>query len=175
MVVKIKFAVLLMLLSLPITVQAAAFDNNQLSVWANEAIVATYSYNYKNFLEQQKVIAKYFTAAGWTSFSTALQTAKLPELVQSNSYYVNSVAMLPPEIKRLGNNEWQATMPLLVVYKNPQYQQKQTLAVTIRFIETSPGQGVRGLSIISLQSKVISPPCQCTNEKENGPEATQAP
>lgn len=164
------------LLILSASVQAAP-DNTQLAVWANEAIVATYTYDYKNFLSRQKEIAKYFTAAGWTAYSSALLASKLSESIKSNSYYVSAVATLPPEIKALGTNQWQANMPLLVVYKNPQYQQKQTLAVTITFTEVPSGQGVRGLAITSLQSKVSSPACECkpSDESSDTTSSTSAP
>src|SRR3990167_2712094 len=124
---KIKFYYLLtttiLLLFKSLAILAAAnnvpnLDQVTLSVWANEAIVATYSYDYKNFLTQQKVIAKYFTAAGWTSYSSALNISKLPEMIQKNSYFVSSVALLPPEIKNIATQHWQAIMPLLVIYKN---------------------------------------------------------
>lgn len=139
----------------------AAPDMTQLSVWANEAIVATYTFDYQNFLPRQKEIAKYFTAAGWTAYSNALTAAKLPDTVKNNSYFVSAVATLPPVVKQINATQWQATMPLLVLYKNPQYQQKQNLLVTINFIQAPSGQGVRGLAIASLQSKVTEPPCQC--------------
>jgi hypothetical protein len=48
-----------------------------------------------------------------------------------------------------------------VVYKNPQYQQKQTLEVTIQFETAASGQGVRGLAISNLISKTTQKPCQC--------------
>lgn len=136
-------------------------DNTQLSVWVNEAIVATYSYDYKNYLERQRAIAKYFTAEGWTAYSAALNNSKLPEAVKTNAYAVSAVATLPPEIKLISTNHWQAVMPILVVYKNPQYQQKQILNVSIHFESVPAGQGVRGLSISSLQAKISEPPCQC--------------
>ncbi len=161
---KINTLTALIALTLSISVQAAAPDNTQLAVWVNEAIVATYTYNYKNFLPRQKEIAKYFTASGWTDFSTAVTAAKLPEAVQTNSYYVSAVATLPPEVKALGPNQWQAKMPLLVVYQNPQYKQKQNLEVTIRFIQAPSGQGVRGFAITGLQSKVSEPPCICATK-----------
>ncbi|WP_242602057.1 DotI/IcmL family type IV secretion protein [Legionella yabuuchiae] len=145
----------------------AEVEDIQRSVWVNEAIVATYTYNYKNFLPRQKEIAKYFTADGWIAYSKALNASKLPDTVQKNNYFVNAVAQLPPEIKPLNSDVWQANMPLLVVYKNPQYQQKQTLSVTIQFKEVSGGQGVRGLAITSLQSKVIEPPCVCQPSSPN--------
>ncbi|KTD07940.1 DotI/IcmL family type IV secretion protein [Legionella jamestowniensis] len=144
----------------------AAPDNTQLAVWANEAIVATYTFDYKNFLPRQKEIAKYFTAAGWTAYSTALNASKLPETVKKNYYTVSAVATLPPTLKTVNATQWEATMPLLVLYKNPQYQQKQNLLVTINFIQAPSGQGVRGLAIASLQSKVTQPACVCQPQSE---------
>jgi len=147
------------LLALP--VQAATPDNTQLAVWANEAIVATYTYQYQDFLSRQKEIAQYFNAKAWIAYSKALNDSKLPEIVQKNAYYVSAVATSPPEVKPLTNNQWRAVMPLLVVYKNPQYQQKQTLEVTLDFTIAPPGQGVRGLIINSFQAKIIKPACKC--------------
>lgn len=53
-----------------------------MAVWVNEAIVATYSFDYKNYLQDQKQIAQYFTANGWMAYSKALNESKLPEAVQ---------------------------------------------------------------------------------------------
>jgi Type-IV b secretion system, inner-membrane complex component len=139
--------------------------DTQLSVWANEAIVATYTYDYKNFLQRQKEIAKYFTAAGWIAYTAALNAAKLPQTVQENAFFVSSVATSPPEIKTRSAQHWQANMPLLVVYKNPQYQQRQHLNVVINFIRVPAGQGVRGLAINSLQAQESKPTCKCEVEE----------
>ena len=161
------------LLSLAFTILAmrsqlchAGPEQVALSVWVNEAIVATYSYNYKSYLDDQKQIAKYFTADGWMAYSKALNDSKLPEAVQKNLYFVNAVSTEPPVITTIDPTHWKATMPLLVVYHNPQYKQHQTLKVSIYF-ETAPsGQGIRGLSISNLQSVVSKPPCQCPVEDE---------
>ena len=136
-------------------------DETQLAVWANEAIVATYTYNYQNFLERQKGIAVYFTSEGWIAYSKALNDSKLPENVKKNNYYVSAVATMPPKIAAINDHYWQAVMPLLVVYKNPQYQQKQTLNVTLQFTVAPSGQGVRGFAITSLQAKQVTPTCEC--------------
>jgi len=148
------------LLALPVQANAP-LDSARLAVWANEAIVSTYTYNSQNYLDRQKQIAFYFTAQGWINYSKALIDSKLPETVQKNAYDVSAVATMPPTIQLLHDNHWQAVMPLLVVYKNPQYIQKQTLEVTLEFTFAPAGQGVRGLAITSLQSKVVKPTCQC--------------
>ncbi|MFI4962400.1 MAG: DotI/IcmL family type IV secretion protein [Legionellales bacterium] len=140
-------------------------DKTQLAVWANEAIVATYTYDYKNYLQEQKEIAIYFTSEGWMAYSKALNASKLPDSVQKNNYYVSAVATQPPQITLVDPLHWQAMMPLLVHYKNPQSQQQQNLKVVITFSQAPAGQGVRGLSITSLQSTIISPPCPCSVEQ----------
>jgi len=142
----------------------------ELTVWVSEAVVTTYTFNHNNFMERQKNIAQYFTADGWTAYSKALIASKLQDTVMKNEYEVSAVPTMPPDIKSLGQDRWQASMPILVVYQNPQSQQKQTLDVTIQFTKAASGQGVRGLAIMSLQSKVIKPVLKCVsedNEKSN--------
>lgn len=142
----------------------AAPDNTQRAVWVNEAIIATYTYNHQDFMARQKAIAKYFTAEGWINYSKAQLAAKLPETVKKNAYYVSAVATMPPDIKIRKDGQWEATMPVLVVYSNPSYKQKQTLNIMITFIEATAGTGVRGFAITNLQANVATPPCKCANE-----------
>lgn len=154
------------LLSIFFQLSYAQPEQAQLSVWVNEAIVSTYTYSYKNYLEDQKKIAKYFTADGWIAYSNALNASKLPEDVQKNLYTVSSVATAPPEITNIDPTHWKATMGLIVAYQNPQYQQRQHLKVTINFMVAPSGQGVRGYSITSLQSAVVKQPCKCDVEED---------
>lgn len=141
----------------------AAPDKVQLVVWAQEAIIATYTFNYKTFVADQKAIAKYYSSAGWINYSDALIKSKLPEAVQKNNYDVNAVATQPAVLTNLDANHWQVTMPILVVYKNPQYQQQQNLDITLKFATAPDGQGVRGFTVNSLQAVAAKPPCQCPN------------
>lgn len=137
-------------------------NDTALAVWVNEALTATYSYDYADFITQQKRIARYFTADAWLTYNHALQKAGLPQSVQKHAYYVSAVAQLPPTVRSTGVNQWEAIMPLLVVYKNPQYQQKQILRLTVAFKAVPEPQGIRGLAITGLRSTVIEPPCVCS-------------
>ncbi|KTC91363.1 DotI/IcmL family type IV secretion protein [Fluoribacter dumoffii] len=170
-----KFA--FFLLSIFFQLSYAQSEDAQLSVWVNEAIVATYTYSYQNYLEDQKKIAKYFTADGWITYSNALNASKLPEAVQKNLYRVSAVATEPPVITKVDATHWKAKMGLLVVYQNPQYQQRQNLKVTINFMVAPSGQGVRGYTMTNLQSVVTKPSCKCIVEEENEapPAATPSP
>lgn len=140
----------------------ASPSETDLSVWVNEAIVNTYTLSADNFLNRQKAIAKYFTTQGWINFNQALQAAKLQDSIVSNHYTVSAVALLPPTIKVLtANQAWQAKMPLLVLYKGPQDQQKQTLEVVITFVSAKNNEGVRGLALTSFTTTITTPACRC--------------
>jgi hypothetical protein len=139
-------------------------SRTELAVWANEAIIATYTFNYNNVVTEQKKIAQYFTAKGWIAYSQALTDSKLLDTVKEQSYEVTAVATQPPILVTLDPTHWQATMSILVVYKNPQHQQQQNLKIKIEFSPAPAGQGVRGLSILSLQATPIDAPCQCNAE-----------
>lgn len=142
-----------------------AASNVQLSVWANEAIIASYTLDHEHFVQQEKELAKYFTSEGWINYSQALQASHLPQQIKTNAYTVTAVATLPPTIKSIAPNEWEATMPILVIYKNPAYSQKQELNVVLRFI-ASTNQGVRGFAIQSLKSVPIATPCRCAKGEQ---------
>lgn len=157
---KSKAYFLSLLLLLPL-VSFALPDNTQLEVWVNEAIVSTYTYNFKNFLARQKEIAKYFSSDGWINYSKAMNAVNLLETVKKNQYTVTAVATMPPSVKNLTPSRWEAVMPLLVIYQNPEYQQKQNLLVTLDLSLAPEGQGVRGFIINNMQAKVSEPPCLC--------------
>ncbi|MBA2649771.1 MAG: DotI/IcmL/TraM family protein [Legionella sp.] len=135
----------------------------ELSVWANEAIVTTYSFDYSNYLNAQKNMAQYFTGEGWIAYFEALNNSKILDSVKKNAYTVSAVATLPPKIIFLDPTHWQAFMPVLVVYKNATYQQQQHLTVTLNLTKAPADQGVRGMAISSFKSLVTAPPCECKN------------
>lgn len=143
---------------------AAKPRDSELLVWVSEAVVATYTYDFKDFLKQQKVIAKYFTADGWVNYSKALTDSKVIEIVKKNTYYVSAVPTMPPKIKNLSENEWEAVVDVLVLYQNPAFKQKQNLKVTVNFVKSNK-EGMRGFAITRIRSIVTEPPCKCANKK----------
>ena len=163
------------LLSFLFQLSHAQSEQVSLSVWVNEAIVAINTYSYKNYLDDQKKIAKYFTADAWMAYTKALNDSKIPDSVQKNLYFVSSVATEPPIITNIDSTHWKSTMNLLVVYKNPQYQQRQNLKVTISFMVAPSDQGVRGYTITHFQSVTTSPPCKCSVDEESSSSSTTTP
>lgn len=136
-------------------------SSTTLSVWVNEAIVATYSYDYQHHLDQQSRISHYFSATGWVEYSRAFLQSKVLENVEKNKYAVSAVALAPPEVTSSGAGKWTGKMPVVVVYKNPQFEQRQTLMVTIAFEQVPEGTGVRRFAIKTFQAVVYKPTCSC--------------
>lgn len=153
-----------MLLGAPLLSDAAP-DKAELSVWVNEAIVTTYTYSYKTYDQDQQHMAHYFSTQGWISYFQALNASKLPAAVKENYYTVSAVAISPPAIHAVDAHHWTAVLPILVVYQNASYQQKQYLDVLIKFSTTAAGEGVRGLNIDLLQTHIKKPSCQCPIEE----------
>jgi len=104
-------------------------------------------------------------------YSKALECSKLPEAVQKNLYYGELSSNGTARNYHIDPTHWKAIMGLLVGIPKPEYQQRQTLKVTINFIwSLRQTQGVRGYSIANLQSIVTKAPCKCTVEENSTPD-----
>lgn len=136
-------------------------DNITRTLWASHAIINIYHYNHDTYLADQKHIARYFSASAWINYTKAINAAQLPELIKKNQWQVRSVPIKPPVLKALPENHWQADMPVLVQYKNPQREQYQTVNVSIQFGPAKKGTGIEGWTIDSFQANILQQPCQC--------------
>lgn len=103
-------------------------------VFANTAIVSVYDFSYKNIVSSHKQAAVYFSGTGWIALTKAFQSADLLGTVVKHRYEVSAVATRPPKITDKGlkdsGYQWQVDMPIMVVFKNDDYQQVQYLDVT---------------------------------------------
>ena len=133
-----------------------------LKIWINEAIINVYDFNDENWMARQKDIATYFTAEAWKVYLDALNKSNLLKQVQTNHFNVSAVATQPPSIKAIDDHNWEASMPILVQYKNKDDVQVQHLEINLHIVQTSQG-GVRGFAILQFQSKIQAHPCSCEN------------
>lgn len=154
------------LISLIVSVNIYAGQANlDKKIWAHQAILATFQLNNNTYIADQKEIAKYFTLDAWTKYLQLLEKVKFQQFIEKNNYRVDAVALKPVSLKQMKQGYWQATMPILVQYKNPQYSQLQTLEVGIQFKPAPRGQGVQGYQLVSFFSKKIDKPCRCMVDK----------
>lgn len=156
----IRLLLLTLSLSLLTSAQAAQqppVADTALLVWANEAIISTYTYNFADYQQQLQQISPYFTADGWQVFIDTFTKSNVLDSVKSNEYAVSAVATRPPIILTQGpvSNQyvWQVEMPILVLYQNADQEQEQHLIIQITITENKTG--IRGLGIVQLNAEEI--------------------
>jgi len=127
-------------------------------VWANEAIVKVYSYDYVNYGAQLQGVSDYFTVDAWHAYSDSLAKSKMLDSVQANKLTVSAVALKPPVIKDTkgagSTFQWTVEMPTLVNFdSSANLNKQQKLNVQLVIVTAQAPQGVRGLAIQSFLAK----------------------
>lgn len=138
-----------------------------LQVWANNAIINSFTFNDKNLQTRQLDIAQFFEPQAWKRFSqlNIFQDAK------SHHFEVSAVATLPPKINLLENHSFFAEMPIMVTYVHANETITQNLNITIKAIP-SKARGTGGYTIAQFESINVSSPCAC--HSSNQPKVTFA-
>ena len=131
-----------------------------LQVWANEAIINTFTFNSQNIQARQQDMSQYFSPETWKIFRDAFNQSHIYKEIQTHHLEVSAVATHPPKITIKTPSDIAAEMPILVTYTSPKKTITQHLNVTLKLMQT-PGSGVREYTIQQFQSMNISEPCGC--------------
>jgi intracellular multiplication protein IcmL len=137
-----------------------------LLVFANEAALASFSYNFVNYRKQLQEASNYFTPKAWQAFSRTLKRSGNLKAVIDKKMVVSAVAAGAPIILQQGihNNRygWTVQVPLLATYQNASEQKIQNLTVTMRIVRTTPFIGRSGIAVNSFIAT------QVRQSEENG-------
>lgn len=122
-----------------------------LLVWANEAAVSTYSYNFVTYRKSLQDASDYFTQKGWKAFMNALKESRILDNVISKKLVVSAVATGAPIILTQGiirkKYTWKVQIPMLVTYQSATQLKKQSLVVTMLISRTQKNIGNRSIGI----------------------------
>jgi len=132
----------------------------ELSVFANEAVINVYTFDYHNWPSRQKDMAAYFFPKAWAAYLNAINQSNILKLVMKNEMTVNAVATFTPSIKTINPTTYQVQLPILVTYASKTSTQKQNLNVTLEVIKSN-STSTRGYAINQFVAHVDSPPCVC--------------
>ena len=120
-------------------------------VWANEAVITAYTYDFNNYQTQLQKASQYFTTEGWQTFMTALTASGNLTKVVEHKMVVSAVATGSPIVlsqgELAGRYSWKVQMPVLVTYLGANASNKQNLIVTMLIVRTGTAEGTRGLGI----------------------------
>lgn len=129
-----------------------------LLVWANEAAVTAYSYDFVHYRKELQTASQYFTPEGWKKFKEALDKSGNLDTVISKKLVVSAVATGVPVILEQGVNTgkyfWKVEMPMLVTYQNNSFIKNQNLVATMLVVRTPKNIGTRGLGIEQFVVKI---------------------
>ncbi|GEM_PF-3313239 len=131
-----------------------------LQVWANEAIINTFTFNSENIKTRQQDMSRYFAPETWKIYRDAFNQSSIYKKIHAHHLAVSAVATKPPKITIKTFDNISVEMPILVTYTSPHKSITQNLNITLKLIQ-KPGAGVREYVIQQFQSINISEPCGC--------------
>ncbi len=119
--------------------------------WANQAAIASFSYNFVNYRTELQASSGFYTAEGWDQFLKSLQDSNNLLAVKASKLVVSAVATSAPIILQKGvlNGQytWMVQMPMLVRYQSASEFSEQNNVVTIRVTRVSTLNSPRGIGI----------------------------
>lgn len=119
--------------------------------WANQAAIASYSYNFVNYRQELRSASGFFTSDGWDQFIAALQASGMLKTVRAKKLIVSAVATRAPIILQKGplngRYSWRIQMPLLITYQSASEFQQVRNVVTLLVTRISTLKSVRGIGI----------------------------
>lgn len=115
--------------------------------WAQTAVKAVYSYDFKNYKQQIQDTQTYFTDTGWKAFNDALAKSNNLKIVESKKLVASAVTNKPTLIEegvKNGRYTWKLQMPIVASYENESKLIKQNLIITLLVSRTNspPGVGI---------------------------------
>lgn len=119
--------------------------------WANQAAIASFTYNFVNYRDELQASSGFFTPEGWDQFLNALQQSNNLDAVKAKKLIVSSVATRAPIILQKGilngNFSWRVQMPILVTYQSASEFTQQNNVVTMLITRVSTLNSPRGIGI----------------------------
>ncbi len=122
--------------------------------WANQAAIASYTYNFQDYRAELQAASDFYTPSGWSNFLDALNKSNNLTTVIQKKLVVSAVATGAPQILDQGVIDgvytWKVQMPMLVSYQSASAFAQQQVMVTIIIQRVSTLSSFRGVGIASL-------------------------
>lgn len=120
-------------------------------VWANEAAVTAFTYNFVNYEKDLQTASQFFTPDGWKQFEIALKKSNNLEAVKAKKLIVSAVATRAPIVLQKGLLDgvysWRVQMPIMVTYQSANEFTQQDNIVTMLIVREPSVNAPRGIGI----------------------------
>ena len=136
----------------------------QVNAWTVNAVQSAYSLDYINYRAQLQNAEKYFTSYGWSKYMQALTaSSNLVALTERKQIVIATVVGQPKILAQGilgGSYAWKYSMPLLVTYSQPPYDDKNQYSNAVDvsvIVQRKPIlQGDKGLGIVQLVANLAT-------------------
>ncbi|MBS0359405.1 MAG: type IVB secretion system apparatus protein IcmL/DotI [Proteobacteria bacterium] len=119
--------------------------------WANQAAIASYTYNFVNYRQELQAASEFFTTTGWKNFLDELDASNTLDAVKAKRLIVSAVATQAPVILEKGVIEgrysWRVQMPILVTFQSSSEFSQARYMVNILIVRVSTLNSPRGIGI----------------------------
>lgn len=127
--------------------------------WVAQAASETMSFSFSNYRRNLQESSRHFTRAGWESFSSALQAAKIIESIEANTQEISAVPRGAPILKYeglvAGVYQWQVQIPMILTYTSGSKTRTDRWMITLVIVRVPRLESPNGVGIaqwIAVQS-----------------------
>ncbi len=125
---------------------ASFITRERVTLWAQKAIVAPYTFDYNNYRTQiTDALDRYFTDEGAAKFVEALNAEGIPELVKKNNYVVSMALQTAPiiagETASGENKAWRVTANAKKTYRNSKGLYTSDVSITLIIVRDNSKVG----------------------------------
>jgi len=119
--------------------------------WSAQAVSETMSFSFSNYRRNLQESSRFFTRAGWESFSTALQQARIIESIETLTQEVTAVPAGAPILKSEGISggqyQWVVQIPILLTYASGSKTRSERWVVTLVVVRVPRLESPNGVGI----------------------------
>lgn len=110
-------------------------SNPALMSWVAQAATETMTFGHHDYRRRLQEASRNFTAGGWASFLTALQSARIIESMEANSQVVSAAPRGAPVLRSEGvvngQYQWTVQIPMVLSYESGSKVRSDNWLVTI--------------------------------------------
>ncbi len=122
--------------------------------WGNQAAIAAYTLDFRNYVKQFTAVRPYFSDEGWEAFRAGVKKNVIPKLTE-NQLRATAVARQPPILLEQGSLNgrytWRVEIPMLVSYQGASGEpQKQNMSVRMTIVRMKEYMNPRGIGIVQF-------------------------
>lgn len=119
--------------------------------WVAQASTEVMTFGFNDYKRRLQEASRHFTRTGWTSFTQALQSSRIIEIVETNQQILTAVPQGAPLLQAQGEvngrYQWTVQVPMILTYRSGSVDRSDRLLVTAVVVRQSRLETPNGVGI----------------------------